>query len=249
MNSTKKISLIVIVCSIVTSLSIAFTGCTSTKITPLGGATFNGKIDIREKEYSGMISFTISEDSTSIISVEITLVNLQSGFMPKRTEGNFPITEGEIVASVSGIGEINGHFTSPYKAIGTINLITPELGTLNWSARTTVEKYGLLKVLKFWQLFISFILSFIVTSGYILFKFNKNKIKVGEYGKVIIWKIPLSIFFIILGILWLDIIIALVLFIGVYVGLLALFLPYYLLKLGFLLLRDGLIGRRASIFE
>ena len=136
MNFLKKIFLIVIVFSIAISSLIAFIGCTPTpteeeKVTPLAGATFTGFVDISGKASSGIISLIVSEDSTSITSVGVTLTDLKcngfsAGSMTKRTEGNFPITEGKIVASVSGIGEIKGHFTSPDNAIGTINLILVE---------------------------------------------------------------------------------------------------------------------------
>lgn len=39
----------------------------------------------------------------------------------------------------------------------------------------------MMDVFKFWEFCISLILSFILTSGYILFEFYKKKIKVGKY--------------------------------------------------------------------
>lgn len=107
----------------------------------------------------------------------------------------------------------------------------------------------MMDVFKFWEFCISLILSFILTSGYILFEFYKKKIKVGKYGTVIIWKIALGIFFILLGIFWLSAIIYNILSKGKYSYLLALIMPIGLLAIGLPLLGDRLLGRKRSIFE
>lgn len=92
-------------------------------------------------------------------------------------------------------------------------------------------------------------LALIIISGYILFEFYKNKINVGKYREVIIWKISLSIFFILLGIFRLSAIIYNILFKGKYAYLLDVIMTVGLLAIGLILLGDGLLGRMRSIFE
>lgn len=113
---------------------------------PKGGATFTGAIEISGKASNGTIQFSISEDGTSITSVTITLKDLKSdgfsaGSMTQEASGPFPITKGNFTASPSGVGELEGHFTSSTKASGTIDITldipfagTIEFGEWPWSA-------------------------------------------------------------------------------------------------------------------
>lgn len=114
---------------------------------PQPGANLAGAIEISGKASSATIFLTISEDGSSIASVGIALTDLKcdgfsAGSMLQQLGGPFPVAEGNIVASLSGGGEIMGRFTSPTEASGTINLIleipfggTCELGTWDWSAK------------------------------------------------------------------------------------------------------------------
>jgi len=112
------------------------------------GATFSGPIKISGKASGATISFTISEDGTSI-SLEITLSDLKcdgmtASSMSTQASGPLSITDGSFSASFSNLGEVEGRFASPTEASGTIDLSLKisilgqttvcELGTWNWSA-------------------------------------------------------------------------------------------------------------------
>jgi len=114
---------------------------------PRPGATFSGPIEISEKASSGTIKLTVSEDGASITSVDITLKDLKcngfsAGSMAKQVRGPFAVIDGNLVASVSGMGEIRGRFASPTQASGTVNLTLEipfakpcKLGEWRWSAK------------------------------------------------------------------------------------------------------------------
>jgi hypothetical protein len=116
-------------------------------VAPKPGATFSGSIEITGKASSGTIEFNISGDGASIISVSITLKDLKTesfsaGSMTKSTSGTFPITSGNLDASLSGIGKIKGRFTSSTQASGTVDLTLDipfsapvKLGEWHWSAK------------------------------------------------------------------------------------------------------------------
>jgi hypothetical protein len=113
---------------------------------PRPGAVLTGPIEISGKASGGTISLTVSDDGALITSVAITLTDLKcdgfsAGSLTKEASGVFPAAKGKVVASLSGIGKIDGRFTSPTVASGTIDLALEipfggscELGTLNWSA-------------------------------------------------------------------------------------------------------------------
>jgi len=113
---------------------------------PQPGAVVTGPIEISGKASSGTISLTVSDDGASIASVKVTLTELKcdgfsAGSLTKEAGGAFPAAKGNVVASLSGIGKIDGRFTSPTAASGTIDLAleipmggTCKLGTQNWSA-------------------------------------------------------------------------------------------------------------------
>ena len=117
------------------------------EVIPKPGATLTGPIEISGKASSGTISLTISEDGASVTSVSITLNDLEcdgfsAGSYSAERQGSFPVTGGAFSASLSDIGTIEGLFTSPTEASGTIDLVleipyagTFELGTWNWSAK------------------------------------------------------------------------------------------------------------------
>lgn len=114
---------------------------------PQPGATLTGAIEISGKASSGTISLTISEDGASVTSVSVTLTDLKcngfsSGSITKRVDTSLSTAEGIPAAYVDGIGEIEGQFTSPTEASGTIYLVleipfvgTCKLGMWNWSAK------------------------------------------------------------------------------------------------------------------
>jgi len=117
-------------------------------VAPKGGATFTGPIEISGKASSGTISFSISEDGALITSVTVTLKDLKTetfsaGSMTQESRSPFPVTDGNLAASLSGIGAIEGRFTSPTKASGTIDITLEipfsgpcRLGECRWSAQT-----------------------------------------------------------------------------------------------------------------
>jgi len=126
---------------------LAACGPKAKPVAPRPGATFTGPIEISGKAGSGTISQNISEDGASITSVAVTLKELKcdgfsAGSMTKEASDSFPVTDGEVVASLSGIGELRGRFSSPTEPSGTINLTLEipyagscKLGTWNWSAK------------------------------------------------------------------------------------------------------------------
>jgi hypothetical protein len=114
---------------------------------PQPGAVLSGPIEISGKASSGTIGLTVSDDGASVTSVKVTLTELKcdgfsAGSLTKEVSGAFAAAKGKVVASLSGIGKIDGRFTSPTAASGTIDLAleipmgggTCKLGTQNWSA-------------------------------------------------------------------------------------------------------------------
>ena len=112
------------------------------------GATFSGPIKMSGKASGGTLSFTISEDGTSI-ALEITLSDLKcdgmtASSMSTQASGPLSITDYSFNASFSDLGEVEGRFASPTEASGTINIswkisilgqtTACELGTWEWSA-------------------------------------------------------------------------------------------------------------------
>lgn len=130
------------------------------KAQPIASATFKGEIDISEKVAVGLtdmlISFIISEDSSSITSVTLTITfkefkcenTIMSGTVASTLEPvqPYPITNGNFAISLFYRREMKGKFISSTKATGTIDVIyvfkqtgglpdiTCDLGTFNWSA-------------------------------------------------------------------------------------------------------------------
>ena len=113
------------------------------------GASFSGPIAISEGASSAILRLAISEDGSSITSVEVTLSNVEcdgmsAESMSTTSSGQFPITEGVFAVSASGLGEIQGRFTSPTEASGVIDLrwevsvlgqtLVCELGEWDWTA-------------------------------------------------------------------------------------------------------------------
>ena len=111
--------------------------------------SFSGPIAISEGASSAILRLAISEDGSSITSVEVTLSNVEcdgmsAESMSTASSGRFPITQGEFEVSASGLGEIQGRFTSPTEASGVIDLrwevsvlgqtLVCELGEWDWTA-------------------------------------------------------------------------------------------------------------------
>jgi len=96
-------------------------------VAPQPGTLFTGPLEITAQASSGTISLTVSKQGTAITFVGITLNDLKcehfsAGTFTKETGGTFPVAGGEVEASPSGIGKIDGRFTSPTEASGTIDL-------------------------------------------------------------------------------------------------------------------------------
>ena len=118
------------------------------EVIPKPGATLIGPIEISQHASGGTINFTMSEDGASITYIRVTLNDVDTDYfsaesMSQETPSSIPVTSGAFSASVSSIGEIEGQFTSPTEASGTINLLleiyqvgTVEFGKWNWSAKT-----------------------------------------------------------------------------------------------------------------
>ena len=113
---------------------------------PTPGATFSGPVEISGKASSAIISLVVSADGTSISSVGVTLSDLKTesfsaGSMTKEVTGSIPIKDGSFSGSLSGLGTIEGTFTSPTEASGTVKLsveipfsVPADLGELKWTA-------------------------------------------------------------------------------------------------------------------
>ncbi len=130
---------IVVVISLILLLS---SSCSKAAVAPQGGAKMHGKIDM-DKASSAAISLIVSEDGSSISTVSLSFINLKcEGFSAGSTEnsvsGGNPITNGEFQISSDNFGEINGKFTKPTSAEGTLHLAffdgKAECGTWKWSA-------------------------------------------------------------------------------------------------------------------
>lgn len=114
---------------------------------PRPGATFAGAIEISGKASSATIRLGVSADGTAISSVAVSFNDLRcdgfsAGSMTKESSVAFPVAEGKVAASVSGIGEVKGQFGSATEASGTISLTLQipfskpcELGEWRWSAK------------------------------------------------------------------------------------------------------------------
>lgn len=132
---------------LVTALALA--GCGGGSAQPKAGAMFNGPIQIdADKAETAYLSFTISDDGTSITKVGISFTNfkcevMSAGSMSMNSGGTFPISNG-LDLSPSNIGQIKGRFTSPTRASGTIDIklkintgfgsVECDMGTWEWTA-------------------------------------------------------------------------------------------------------------------
>ena len=127
-------------------------------INPEPGTTFIGAMEISQPgnegtAKSGSLEFTITDDGTAIASVSITLTEFkcsvtsegvtsvtESGVSTSSFFEPFSIVEGKIEATFNENGKVNGHFTSPTEANGTIDIVLItnglpcDFGTWEWSA-------------------------------------------------------------------------------------------------------------------
>jgi hypothetical protein len=142
-------------------------------VNPKPGAKLAGTIEMGEKAKSGEIIFAVTEDGGAITSLIVTLndvtcdgltAGMYSDFLGTirvpvtngRFTGSLPAMGGQIknfmipslkpwptVASLSKAGAIEGSFSSPTEASGTITIylgipgskLACPLGTFRWSAR------------------------------------------------------------------------------------------------------------------
>lgn len=124
----------------------ASTSATEGGVAPTPGATLSGPVDISGKASSAIISLVVSDDGASITSVGATLNDLKTesfsaGSMDKRATTRIPITGGSFSGPVGGLGTIEGKFTSPTEASGTVKLNVEipfsepaDLGEFSWTA-------------------------------------------------------------------------------------------------------------------
>jgi len=132
---------------------LVLAACAS-RVAPAPGAIFSGPIEISGKASSGTLIFTVSGDGATITSVSVRLSDAQcdgmsARSMERRAYVSIPVADGSIDSSVGGIGVVEGRFTSPTEASGTIVLrladIGPgqttvcELGEWEWSAEAQEE--------------------------------------------------------------------------------------------------------------
>lgn len=121
----------------------ALAGCGKAgPVTPQGGITLNGAITMDRAE-NAAIMLTVSSDAAYIESVSLSMSNLKcegfsAGSWMTTESGQIPITEGEFFYKSDNIGEINGKFTSPTAAEGTIHFAPyagrAECGNWTWTA-------------------------------------------------------------------------------------------------------------------
>jgi hypothetical protein len=113
---------------------------------PKAGATYAGPIEISGKASAGTITLKVSDDGAAITSVSVEFTDLKcdgfsAGSMSKQVGGTFAISNGQLTASVSGIGDIKGRFASATEASGTAKITLDimgspcELGQFDWSAK------------------------------------------------------------------------------------------------------------------
>jgi len=115
-------------------------------VAPTPGGMFSGPVEVTGAASSATISLVVSADGASITSVGVSLKDLKTetfsaGSMEKQVSGSIPIKDGSFSGSLSGLGEIEGRFTSPSEGSGTVklNLEIPfsapaDLGEFGWTA-------------------------------------------------------------------------------------------------------------------
>ena len=120
-------------------------GCSAHAAKPKPGAAFTGTIAMKTAG-SAAITFKISRDGRMIESLGISFTDIKcegfsAGSSSSMVSLQYPILDGKITITSSGIGEISGRFTSPTKADGSIHVLMSagmgseiECGTWNWSA-------------------------------------------------------------------------------------------------------------------
>jgi hypothetical protein len=112
-------------------------------VQPKPDETLVGTIAMEERANSAQITLKVSNDgqtfeSVSFMFTELKCEGFSAGSSYTEVTGIYPITDGKIEITLSDIGEINGQFTSPTAAEGTIHLAfyngQAECGTWKWSA-------------------------------------------------------------------------------------------------------------------
>jgi hypothetical protein len=110
---------------------------------PKPDETLVGTINMEEGAKSAQITLKVSNDGKSIETVGVMFTELKckgfsAGSSSSTVSGRAPITDAKFVFKASNIGEVNGQFTSPTAANGTIHLAffngKTECGTWKWSA-------------------------------------------------------------------------------------------------------------------
>jgi len=122
------------------------TAAEARSVTPTPGATFSGPVDISGVASSAVISLVVSGDGAAITSVSVALKDLKTetfsaGSMEKQVTGSIPIAGGSFSGSLSGLGTIEGQFTSATEASGSVKLNVEipfsgpaDLGEFSWTA-------------------------------------------------------------------------------------------------------------------
>ncbi len=134
---------------IVAIAALALSACSGAKAKPTAGATFSGPIHLaQEKASSATLTFTVSDDGSKITNVGVMYTDLHcdgmsAGSMQHSTSGEYELGN-TLDISPSSIGHIQGNFSSPTKASGTIDIKmkfsilgstqTCDLGAASWEA-------------------------------------------------------------------------------------------------------------------
>jgi hypothetical protein len=113
--------------SLTSTLPSSPTSTGSTLIVPKSGP-FWASIPLENQEGTASLTFRVSDDSTSISQLSITLMSVQcggfsSGLTILQATSTFPIEGSKFKGTTSSIGEIDGEFTSTTSARGKLHLL------------------------------------------------------------------------------------------------------------------------------
>lgn len=121
-------------------------------VTPQPGARFIGAIAAAGQVESGTVIFTVSADGQNLTSIGLVLsgtncANLSAREVRNTIYGEYAVEGGRFTAPAPTIGVLEGTFTSPTTAEGTITVkiatlageLICELGTFSWRAEAQEE--------------------------------------------------------------------------------------------------------------
>jgi hypothetical protein len=126
----------------ITLVFMVLSGCGAPA--PKPNATLVGTISMEERASSAQITLKVSNDGKTIESVGVGFTQLKcegfsSGSSSTLVSANAAITNGKFVFKSTDFGEIDGQFTSPIAAKGSVHLAffdgKAECGSWKWSAK------------------------------------------------------------------------------------------------------------------